>query len=320
MKTNAISLLTGVSLILPAWCDDAADEANLAALQTSAKAYVEAFNKADAGAIALTYLPEAEIELADGTSISGREEIQAFYEDEFDEDGESKAALDADSVRFVSPGVAVENGILHITAPDGEVSSHEYTAVQVKQEDGSWLTASVRGEADDEAPPSAKMAGLDWIIGDWVIQMNDSETTLSFEWSHLGPYIEGTSNIAQTDGSTDIVTTRIGWDNVRKGFVSWSFDGEGGFIRSDWSASGDLKWIMRTRGSTSEGEQNQYTQTCVVDPAGQSFNWIIRDHTIGDEAIPDQVLTAVKRPPVPRSSKSKSAGDSEPSEPTEPSK
>ena len=284
--------------------------------QTSAKAYIEAFNKADAGAIAQTYLPDGEITLADGTSISGREEIQDFYEDEFAEDGKSQAALDADSVRFVSPGVAVENGILHITAPDGEISSHKYTAVQVKQEDGSWLTASVRGEADDDAPPSAKMVGMDWIIGEWVIQMNDSESTLSFEWSHDGPYIEGTSDIAQADGSTDTVTTRIGWDNARKGFVSWSFDGEGGFIRSDWSASGDLQWIMRTQGTTSEGEQNQYTQTCVVDPARQSFKWIIRDHTIGDEVIPDRVLTAVKRPPVPRSFKNKSESGTESTKPS----
>jgi uncharacterized protein (TIGR02246 family) len=300
MKTKLISLLAGFALIMPAWCDDAAESANLAALQKSAKAYVEAFNKGDAEALAKTYLPDGEITLANGTVIAGREEIQAFYEDEMADDAKSSAALEADSVRFISPGVAVENGTLHITDAAGKVSSHDYTAIQVKQEDGSWLTASVRGQAGDKAMPAEKMIALDWIIGDWIIQMNDSETKLSFEWSKLGSYIEGTAILARPGGITDQVAMRIGWDNARKGFVSWSFDGNGGFVRSDWTAAGNLTWLMRTKGVTAEGEINQYNQFCEVESSRQSFKWIIRDHTIGDEVQEELVLTAVKRPPAPK--------------------
>jgi len=300
MKTKFIALLAGFALIVPAWSDDAADSANLAALQNSAKAYVEAFNKGDAEAIAKTYLPDGEITRADGTIIAGREEIQAFYEDELAGDDKSSAALEADSVRFISPGVAVENGTLHITDAAGKVSSHDYTSIQVKQEDGSWLTASVCGQAGDKAMPAEKMSALDWIIGDWIIQMNDSETKLSFEWSKLGPYIEGTASLARPGGVTDQVSMRIGWDNARKGFVSWSFDGNGGFVRSDWTEAGNLTWLMRTHGVTAEGEINQFTQFCEVEPSRQSFKWIIRNHTIGNEVLDDMVLTAVKRPPAPK--------------------
>jgi hypothetical protein len=216
------------------------------------------------------------------------------------DDAKSSAALEADSVRFISPGVAVENGTLHITDAAGKVSSHDYTAVQLKQEDGSWLTASVRGQAGDKAMPAEKMSALDWIIGDWIIQMNGSETKLSFEWSKLGPYIEGTASVARPDGATDQVSMRIGWDNARKGLVSWSFDGNGGFVRSDWAAAGNLTWLMRTQGVTAEGEINQYNQFCEVESSRQSFQWIIRDHTIGDEVQEDLVLTAIKRPPAPK--------------------
>ncbi len=303
MKTSLISLLTGFTLSVSAWCDEAADAANLAALQKSAAAYVEAFNKGDAKALAKTYLPDGEITLANGTVIAGREEIQAFYEDELAGDAKSSAAMEADSLRFITPGVALENGTLHITDAEGKVSSHDYTAVQVKQEDGAWLTASVRGEAADKAPPGDKMNGLDWIIGDWIIQMNDSETKLSFEWSKLGPYIEGSANLARIGGTSDQVSIRIGWDNARKGFVSWSFDGNGGFVRSDWSANGNLKWLMRTQGVTAEGEANQYNQVCEVEPSRQSFKWIIRDHTLGDEIQAEQALTAVRRPPAPKGMK-----------------
>lgn len=300
MKTKFISLLASFTLIIPAWCDDATDSANLEALQKSAKAYIEAFNKGDAEALAKTYLPDGEITLANGTVIAGREEIQAFFEDELAGDAKSSAALEADSLRFISPGVAVENGTLHITDAAGKVSSHDYTAIQVKQEDGSWLTASVRGQAGDKAMPAEKMSALDWIIGDWIIQMNESETKLSFEWSKLGPYIEGTASLARPGSTTDQISMRIGWDNARKGFVSWSFDGNGGFVRSDWTAAGNLMWLMRTQGVTAGGEFNQYNQFCEVDSSRQSFKWIIRDHTIGDEVQEDRVLTAVKRPPAPK--------------------
>jgi len=309
MKAKLLSLLVGISLTTPAWCAAAANDANLEALQKSAKAYVEAFNKADAEALARTYLPDGEITLADGTVITGREKIQEFYEDEFSEVEKSSAALEARSVRFVTPGVAIENGTLHITAPDGEISSRDYTAVQVKQENGSWLTASVRGEAADQAPPGEKMIGMEWIIGDWVIELNDSETTLSFEWSKAGPYIEGSAVLGQTDGGADSLSIRIGWDNARKGFVSWTFDSNGGFVRSDWTANGNLTWLLRTQGVTAEGEVNQYTQTCEVDPKRQSFKWVVRDHSIGDEVQPDRVLLAVRRPPEPKSATGESKPD-----------
>ncbi len=298
MKTSILGMVTGFALVAPAWCEDDPNAANLAALEKAAKTFVEAFNKADADALSKSFLPDGEMTLSDGTVVVGREAIKDFYEGRFADEEKPKGAVEVGSVRFVTPGVAIENGTFHVTAGDGEVSSQEYIAVQVKQEDGSWLTASVRDQAGDEALPSEKMAGLDWIIGDWVIQRNGVETTLSFEWSKVGPYIEGTGNITRTDGSTDQVTLRLGWDNARKGFVSWSFDGSGGFARSDWTANGNLRWLLRSQGVTAEGESNQYLQTCEVDPSRQSFKWVIRDHTIGDEVQPDIELTAVKRPPA----------------------
>jgi len=304
MKIPSVPVIIAVAMFHPAWCaeETAADPNadNLASLEKSAATYVEAFNKADAKALAATYLPGGEITLADGTVVSGREAITEFYQETLNAEPKPKVALEAGSVRFVTPGVAIECGTLHVTAGNGEVSSHPYTAVQVKQEDGSWLTASVRSEADDEAEPSEKLLGLDWIIGDWIIQRAGTETSLSFGWSDFGPYIEGEAEVAQSTGGSDRLQIRIGWDNQRKGFVSWSHDSDGGFVQSEWTETGTLNWLLRTKGVTAAGESNEYTQLCTVDPARQSFTWTIRDQTIGGEAQPERVLTAVKRPPPPK--------------------
>lgn len=282
---------------------------NLAALEESAKRFVEAYNKGDAEAVAATYLPEGEITLADGTIISGREEIAVFFRDSMKtEEGESapQVAMEVGSVRFVTPGVAIESGTLLITAPGGDVSAHPYTAVQIKQEDGSWLTGSVRDEIGDEALPSEKLLGLEWLIGDWIIQQNGVDTLLSFEWSEFGPYIEAFAEVVQTYGGEVGLTMRIGWDNQRKGFISWTHDSEGGFVRSDWAEVDQLKWLLRTKGVTADGEENEYTQLCTVDPSRESFTWTIHDQTIGGEPQADRKLVAVKRPPAPNSGKEES--------------
>lgn len=275
--------------------------AQLEALEDSAKRFIEAFNRNDAEAVAATYLPEGEILLKDGSILSGRVAIAEFYRESFEAGGENKlqAAIEADSVRFVTPGVAIETGTLHITTPDGAVTSHPYTSVQIKQEDGTWLTGSVRDETGGEGLPSEKLLALEWLIGDWIIQQGDAETILSFSWSEFGPYIEGAAETAVTYSGNVGLSLRIGWDAQRGGFISWGHDSEGGYVVSEWTETEPLSWLLRSKGVTSEGESNEYLQVCKADPNRQSFTWTIRDQTIDGEPQPDRLLTAVKRPPVP---------------------
>lgn len=274
------------------------NQANLEALATNAAAFVKAYNKADSAALAQLFLPEGEIVLASGEVIAGRDEITKFYDEVFSGDEKPKSALEAGSVRFVTPGIAIEDGTLHVTKPTGEVVSHFYTAVQVKQENGGWLTASIRDEIEDQAPASDKLIALDWMIGDWLIEKGGSRTFLSFTWSDDGPFIDGKALTASAGEASTTATYRIGWNGNRKNYVSWAFDGLGGYTKSDWTASDD-GWLLRTTGVTSDGETNRSTQSLAPDPGRQGFNWSTRDQTIGDEVQPDVTVRIVKRPPPP---------------------
>jgi uncharacterized protein (TIGR02246 family) len=287
---------------------DADASARLDALEASARRFVEAYNQGNAESVAATFVPEAELTLKDGTVIAGREAITEFYREAFAGVGEAdrlQASIEVGSVHFVTPGVAVENGTLHLTAPDGGVSSQSYTAIQIQQADGTWLTGSVRDESDGEAAPVERLAALSWMVGDWLIQNNGIETRLSFDWSDFGPYLEGSADMVETlEGNRVGIQIRIGWDADRGGFTSWNHDSAGGFVQSEWTETGDGNWLIRSKGTTADGEANIYTQVCTVDENRERFTWEIRDQTIGGEAQPDRVLEAVKLPPAANLSQS----------------
>lgn len=292
-----------VALAGPLAAQEDADAAKLEKLQQSATRFVEAYNQGDAAALASLFLPDGEITLADGAVVSGREAIKAFYQEVFAGEEDPQAALEAGSVRFVAPTIAVEDGTLHVTAPSGEIRSHRYTALQVQQDDGSWLTASVRDSLDDIAPPSEKMLALEWLVGDWKIEAGGVTTWLSFDWSGDGPYLDGRALSEEAGESSTAATWRIGWNGQREGFVSWGFDALGGYTYSEWIDTQE-GWLIRTRGVTAEGETNQSTQLLVPDPSGEFLTWTKRDQIIGSELQPDRSVKVVKRPPAPKSSDS----------------
>lgn len=304
MKTSILHLALALLTLTSARAQqEDPNQANLEKLAANAAAFVDAYNKADPESLAKLFLPEGEIVLADGGIVEGRDEIRDFYKEIFAGEDKPKAALEAGSVRFVTPGIAIEDGTLHVTKPSGEVTSHFYTAVQVKQENGDWLTASIRDEIEDHAPASAKMIALSWLIGDWLIELDGSRTFLSFTWCDDGPYIEGKGLTEKAGEASTSTTYRIGWNSHRKNFVSWAFDALGGYNKSEWTAVDD-GWLLRTTGITADGEINESSQRLDPDESHQSFTWSRRDQTIDDEPQPDRSVHVVKRPPAAAASSS----------------
>lgn len=272
-------------------------DAALAALAKRAVEFVASYNNGDSSALANHFVPDGEIVLADGAVLSGREEIKEFYDEVFSGDERPQAALEAGAVRFVTPGVAVEDGTFHVTLPGGAVVSHEYTAIVVQQGDGGWLTARIRDEVEDLAPGSEKMLALDWLVGDWLIERDGTRTFLSFDWSDAGPFLDGRA-VTETAGEESTSSTyRVGWNNERGQFVSWAFDAQGGYLNAEWTEA-EEGWLIRAEGVTADGETNEVTQILVPDPDKQGFAWNTRDQVIGGEVMPDAGARVVRRPPA----------------------
>jgi uncharacterized protein (TIGR02246 family) len=156
--------------------DQAEDEA---AIRKTDNAYVEAYNKQDAKALAALWSPEAVyVDPETGIEAVGREEIEKEFANTFAELKDSKLEIQVESIQFFSPNVAIENGTARIIRPDAEPSESMYSALFVKRE-GNWLLDRVTEEeaSDPPAPPPSNyehLKELEWMIGSWIDQAEDA--------------------------------------------------------------------------------------------------------------------------------------------------
>ena len=121
----------------------AADEA---AIRKAVEAYVAAFNRGDAKALAAMWSPEAVYtNPLSGEQVVGREAIEQQFAAIFADAKGAKLEAKTDSIQFVSPSVGIEQGTAKVLVPDQAPEETEYTAVYVKR-DGQWLLDRVTEE------------------------------------------------------------------------------------------------------------------------------------------------------------------------------
>ena len=128
-----------------------------------------------------------------GRHMKGRDEIEKAFTEFFSENKGLKVQIHTESLHFVTPDVAVEDGVTSVSEPDGGPPSRaRYTVVHVKK-DGQWQLSSVRDSP--YAPPSnyEHLKELEWAIGDWADEGENGQVArVSFEWSETQNFILGT--------------------------------------------------------------------------------------------------------------------------------
>ena len=186
-----------------------------AALKKNAEAFVAAFDKGDAKAVAAFWTADGDYVDETGRHMKGREEIEKAFAEFFSENKGLKVQIHTESLHFVTPDVAVEDGITSVSEPDGGPPSRaRYTVVHVKK-DGEWRLSSVRDTP--YAPPSnyEHLKELEWAIGDWADEgENGKVARVSFEWSEGQNYILGTfaASFKNIEVSSGDATDRLGPD------------------------------------------------------------------------------------------------------------
>ncbi len=273
----------------------------IAGLQKAADDFVIAYNKQDAASLAALYVDAGEIRrLQDDEPISGRADIEAFYQKIF-ETSPRKIAIEVDSVRLVTPNLAIEDGIYHLTPADDEnapPSSIAYTAVLTKVEDGSWKIASTRS-LKDVSMGAARLAELAKVLkGEWTHQSTEGvRLDLAFGWDPTGHFLMGDMLTTTADGNPQAGSIRIAWDASKQQILSWMFDAEGGFTQSVWTPS-EKGWLIRSEGTTSDGEALSATQTLSTE-GNDVLIWAASQRVIGGRNVPDQTLRIVRQAPNP---------------------
>jgi hypothetical protein len=85
------------------------------------------------------------------------------------------------------------------------------------------------------------------------------------------------------------------------------FDSRGGSRQSLWTPTED-GWLIRTEGTTADGEIVTASQTLSAD-GNDTLVWSVMQKVIDGEAQPDSSLRLVRRPPEPSDNSSHNSNE-----------
>jgi uncharacterized protein (TIGR02246 family) len=254
MLLTAALVSWGLATAIGAEADrQSADEA---AIRKSVASYVAAFNQGDAKALAAMWSPEAVYtNPVTGEQAVGRAEIEKQFAGIFADAKGAKLEAKTDSIRFISPSVAVEEGTAKVIRPDQEPEESEYTAVYVKH-DGQWLLDRVT-EKDEPVIPShyEQLKELEWLVGRWVDEDEEDTVVTECNWTRNNNFLVRSFTVQILDRIDMAGLQIIGWDPATKQIRSWVFDSDGGFGQGLWKKKGN-RWYVQQSGVLPDGRKS----------------------------------------------------------------
>jgi uncharacterized protein (TIGR02246 family) len=268
------------------------------AIRETAEVFEKAYNAKDAKAIAALFVHDGQIEDKDGDVSVGRDAIEKVFADIFKEAPKKTIDVTVESIRFIGPDLAVEEGSTKEVFEPGEPPEYDrYTVVHVKR-DGKWMMAMAK---DEEGPPPSgheQLRPLAWLVGDWVDDGGSTVVVSSCRWSDDKNFLLQEFKLRQNGRDAMNVSQRIGWDPVTKAVHSWVFDSEGGYGESVWTRDGD-SWIIKATGVRPDGTTASATNS--LTPAGKDgYIWRSTDRIQGDEVQAPTEVKVVRKPPEPK--------------------
>lgn len=276
--------------------EQSADEV---AIRQSAAMFTKAYAAGDARQIAAMVSPDAEYVDEDGNVIEGRQAIEDSLTEFFKEHPSCLLEMRIETLRFVAPGVAIEDGITTARiSEDATPIETRYTTVHAKT-DGKWLAVSIRDHASQGGRQHhTQLEQLNWLIGDWVDEGEDAVVAFSCKPSDNGKFLTRTFSIQVAGQEALSGTQRIGWDPLTGKLRTWIFDSEGGFGEGFWHRRGD-DWVLKLTGVSADGEPASSTSIYSL-VNGHLMTWQAVDHEVGGVELPDsEVITIVRTSPAP---------------------
>ena len=274
--------------------DKSADQEQI---EQSAEKFVAAYNDKKLDDLVALFADDAEMLRLGEEPLVGSNAIKAAITAAFEANPKAMISLSMDAVRFVTDDVAFEDGVT-VNFADGETPTtrSRYTVVHVKRK-GQWRMKLVRELEEEPLTPFARLRELEWMLGDWVDEGEDSIVKTSCKWNERKTFLMRSFEV---HGQNDILLKgeqRIGWDPVARQVRSWTFDDAGGVVEGNWTQVDD-RWVVKATGFRSDGQAASATQI-VTSLSDGRMEWKMEERLIGDNPLPPITVILVRKPPAP---------------------
>ncbi len=263
------------------------------------KSLADAMNAREPRAIAERFTPGGEFIDAEQNVFQGRDAISREFAALFEINPKATIELAAEEIREISPGLLTVESVASFSGKEeSEGVKVDFTALLVKQADGQWLLASIRSKGERSLrTPHVRLKRLEWLIGEWVDESDESTMHTNTRWSDDGNFLVTSFAIHVAGRKVMTGTQWIGWDGSLEKFRSWVFDSEGGHAEGTWTEIED-RWIVKSTGVRPDGAACSATQAYEQQGA-DAFLFSVTDRIIGDETQPDFTAHVVRKPPDP---------------------
>ncbi len=260
--------------------DPSAAAAAESALRDATASFLAALDSGDAKKVAGHWTPRGEYAGPEGQTIRGRQDIEAKYAANLDKLRKIRSSFEVDSVRFLAPGTAIQEGYFRVRPGNGETPVvSRYSALYVRDGD-TWRIALLREWPSD----GYSLRELDWLIGTWVTTRDGTEVRTTYAWALNKSFLQSRLRITRDD---EVIsgTQMIGKD-AATGFIRmWTFESQGGFGEATWTKDGN-KWVVETNATLPDG--SVMTATNIYTRLGDNaFQWQSINRTLDGEPLED---------------------------------
>lgn len=235
-------------------------------IRATAKQYVEALARGDGDTLRAIWLPDGDVVDEFGNATPASEIIDrevAAHKNGTHADGAHRHMKLLDSkIRFLTAGVAIEDGSVEVSSGDRPAERGRFTAVWLRDA-GRWRLATLR-EARASSRPAEEFAALDAMVGQWVGQTGKARFDLFAQWNAKHTFLERELKVTH-DGQVILDgRQRIGIDPLDGKVKSWMHDSDGGHGEGVWTRHGDA-WIVHAVGVSPDGRRTASTNVYTLD-------------------------------------------------------
>ena len=157
--------------------------------------------------------------------------------------------------------------------------------------------AEAKGEAAAvDAPQTSPLEELDWMVGVWIDQGDDSTIVTECSWTKNRRFLKRSFKVKIDEEVTLEGDQFVGWDPIASRIRSWTFDSEGGIGEGRWIQDGN-RWLVKASFVLADGARasalNVYTY---VDD--DTFRWQSTNREVAGELLPSIAeVTVVRQKP-----------------------